>query len=360
MSSRERWLAAVKMQPVDRLPFWPKLDAAYPRAQTGRFKGMPVDEIHRWIGSDMHVWGIPPCVRDGGVSEFVAETDGPVKRLEYRGPKGTLTAVYKWDEASQSYHPVEFPVKTKDDIELMREYYEGLEPQLDTDAVEKARAIQDEIGGSGVSQGGVGESPLMHFVEWIAGVENAHYLLADTTAEVEALFDAMHAYLLRRTEIFAEHSTLDLIYFVENTSTTLISPAQYDRYCARHITEYGEILKARDRNMVLHMCGHLKALLPSLNRTPADAFEAFTSAPVGNTSLEDGRSDCPDKCLIGGTNAVTWTKDAVGIIAEIESSLNALPHHRGVVVTSAGVMPPLCPPEKIKEIRDWVANYRLN
>jgi hypothetical protein len=231
---------------------------------------------------------------------------------------------------------------------------------LDTDAVEEARAIQAEIGDSGVSQGGIGESPLMHFVEWIAGVMNAHYLLADHPAEVEALFDAMHAYLLKRTEIFAEHSTLDLIYFVENTSTTLISPTQYETYCARHIGEYGEILKDHDRFFVLHMCGHLKALLPALNRTPADGFEAFTSSPVGNASFAEGRAECPKKCLVGGTSAVTWMKDAAGIISEIESSLDELPHHRGIVVTSAGVMPSFCRPETIKEVRDWVVSYPVN
>ena len=29
MTPKQRWLAAVRMQEVDRLPFWPKLDAAY-------------------------------------------------------------------------------------------------------------------------------------------------------------------------------------------------------------------------------------------------------------------------------------------------------------------------------------------
>ena len=39
MIPKERWLAATHMRPVDRLPFWPKLDAAYPRAQAGSTTG---------------------------------------------------------------------------------------------------------------------------------------------------------------------------------------------------------------------------------------------------------------------------------------------------------------------------------
>jgi uroporphyrinogen-III decarboxylase len=109
--------------------------------------------------------------------------------------------------------------------------------------------------------------------------------------------------------------------------------------------------------MVLHMCGLLEALLPDLATIPVRAFEAFTSPPVANTRLAQGREACPDKCLVGGTNAELWTHDAGRIIAEIERDLNALPHHRGIVVSSAGQMPPPCPPETIKAVCDWVKSY---
>jgi len=147
---------------------------------------------------------------------------------------------------------------------------------------------------------------------------------------------------------------LDLM---ENTSTTLISPDQYRRYCARHVGEYAGLTRAADRNLILHMCGHLKTLLPDLAQIPAHAFEAFTSPTLGNTSLLDGRSACPDKCLIGGTNAMLWTTTADEIIAKIEEDLAELPHQRGVVLTSAGVMPPLCKPETIKRVCEWVRQY---
>ena len=197
----------------------------------------------------------------------------------------------------------------------------------------------------------------MEWIEHIAGVENAHYLLMDYQQEVEALFDVMHANLVKTTEILCEHSPADAFYMIENTSTTLISPDQYKRYCARHVGQYATITKAAGRNLILHMCGHLKALLPQLARIPAQAFEAFTSPTLGNTTLLDGRSGCPDKCLVGGTNAMLWLKPADEIISRIEEDLDDLPHHRGIVVTSAGVMPPLCKPETIKKVCEWVKQY---
>lgn len=129
------------------------------------------------------------------------------------------------------------------------------------------------------------------------------------------------------------------------------------KYCARHVGEYAALTRAAGRTLILHMCGHLKALLPDLAKIPAQAFEAFTSPTLGNTSLLDGRSACPDKCLIGGTNAMLWTMTANQIITKLEEDLNALPHHRGIVVTSAGVMPPRCTPETIKQVCEWVQQY---
>ncbi len=110
--------------------------------------------------------------------------------------------------------------------------------------------------------------------------------------------------------------------------------------------------------MILHMCGHLLGLLSTLATLPVDGFEAFTTPPVGNTTLLDGRTACPDKVLIGGTNAVLWLESAERIIAEIEADLDALPHHRGIIISSAGMMPPDCRPETIKQVCDWVHTYR--
>ena len=107
------------------------------------------------------------------------------------------------------------------------------------------------------------------------------------------------------------------------------------------------------------MCGKLKLLLPDIAKLPAEGYEAFTAPPLGSTTLLDGRTACPDKVLVGGTHAMLWTRPVNEIIEAIERDLDALPHQRGVVVTSAGVMTPLCPPETIKAVGAWLRNYQV-
>ncbi len=357
MTPKERWLAAIRMQPLDRLPFWPKLDGAYPKAQEERFKGMDIEKIHEFIGSDRHIW-INSCIKEKRSRTSVEHVKGDNEtRTVFKSKYGQTELVCVLDETSSSRHPVKFPVESPDDILHMIEMYEDISVELDVQEHEKTKTRVKEIGPNAVTSTSFGESPLMYWIEWMAGVENGHYLLADQPEKVECLFNAMQKVLIAREKIVCEHNPADLIYLTENTSTTLISPDQYRTYCSKQVGECAKIAKATDRNMVLHMCGHLKDILPDLAKIPVRAFEAFTAPTLGNTTLLDGRTNCPDKCLIGGTNAMLWLKKPDEIIKEIKQRLDELPHTRGIVVTSAGVMPPLCKPETIKEVCEWVKTY---
>lgn len=357
MTPKERWLAALQMQPVDRLPCWPKLSGAYPRAQCPPFSSMTLPALHDWMGSDKWEWvgGGPREVRRHTSQEVI--TDGHIRRTLFRTPHGELQRVERFDAGSQSWHPIAFPVRTREDLAILTAWYEDLDYAVDAEAVAKACEAYCAFGDDAVVSAGIGETPLMHFVEWEAGIEGAQYLLYDAPDDVEVLFAAEQRALVRRAEMLLETSPADLFYLIENTSTTLISPAQFRRYCLEHIGEIARLTCSAGKRLALHMCGHLQALLPDLATLPVVAFEAFTSPTLGNTTLLDGRTHCPDVCLIGGTNAMLWTRPAAEIIAGIEEALDALPHHRGIVVTSAGVMPPLCAPETIREVCAWVRQY---
>ena len=283
MTPKERWLATIHMEPVDRLPFWPKLDAAYPRAQRPPFCDKTIDAIHDWIGSDKHVW------ISGGVREVRQRTsvettvDGRTRRIAFRTPWGDTERIDRFDETSQAFHPIQFPAETLEDVKRITACYADTRIEPDPDGLSRIADQVRRIDQDALTAHSIGESPLMHWVEWIAGVEGAHLLLADYPAEVEALFDAMHQVLERKTAVLTENSPADIFYMVENTSTTLISPQQYRAYCYRHISAYGEICHANGRPMALHMCGHLKKLLPDLSSLPVDAFEAFTSPKLGES-----------------------------------------------------------------------------
>lgn len=357
MTVKQRWLAAMALEPSDRIPFWPKLGGNHGSYHGPPFKSMSSSDMHAWIGSDTHI-GIPSALCDKRRRTTIREQfDRHERRILYETPFGGMRAVHHFDEGSQAWHPLIFPITDVEDLKRMTAIYEDATVSIDPVALQQARDTVAAIGENAVTAATIGTSPLMWFVEWLAGIETGHYLLVDHPDTVLTLFNAMQRVLKRQTALLCEHSPADFLYLSENTSTTLIAPNQYRQYNVPQVMAVARQAQAAQRLLILHMCGHLKALLPDLAKIPARAFEAFTSPTLGNTTLLDGRTVCPDHCLIGGTNAMLWTRSTDEIITRIAHDLDALPHHRGIVLTSAGVMPPQCKPETIRHVGEWLKSY---
>lgn len=279
MTPRERWLAAIQFQPVDRLPFYAKLGHGYTQAQVEPFQSMTNDAVEDWAGSDKHSW-INRCFSEVRQTTSVEERwEGGCHTTVYRTPYGETRWVEQFDVKSQAWYPVVFPIRDVETIKLMTAFFEDTSVELDEDTHQRNIERAKGMGQDAFTFTSIGNSPLMWFIEEFAGIANGHYLLNDHQQEVEALFEAIQRVLLKRTEILAQHSVADSIYMFENTSTTLISPDQFRRYCYRHLTEYGEITRRYGRILFLHMCGKLKLLLPDLATLPAEAIEAFTAPP---------------------------------------------------------------------------------
>jgi uroporphyrinogen-III decarboxylase len=200
----------------------------------------------------------------------------------------------------------------------------------------------------------------MNLIQHLIGPENTHYFMADYPEEMDELIGIMHEERLRYLQCLLSNCPYDYIVSVENTSTTLLSPAIFEKYCWRHLDEYGRLIKEHKKEHVLHMCGHLKALLPRINELPALAIEAYTSPPVGNTTIADRARLCPDTAVIGGTNATLWLRPANEIGEEIEKSIAEAGTTRGLVLTSAGVMPPAATIEKIRQVGAFVRSLKTS
>jgi hypothetical protein len=355
MTSRERLLAAYRGEAVDRLPFWAKVtNSTWRLSQPPEVRAWSDRQLLDYIGAD-GLFGAGRFVRTERPRVTTDETRADHTRtVVTHTPDGDLVERWRMDPLTASWHPAEFPVKTAEDLGRYRWLYEDVRVSTDDGALQAARARVREIGERGVVHQGWGTSPLMHLVEHVIGPVGAAYLLADRPADVEALMAAMHRANLALVRHVAERTPADLVVSVENTSTTLISPAQFEKYCYIHLCDYGRAIEAAGRMHELHMCGKLRALLGRINGIPAASIEAFTAPTLGDARLGDGRRLAPSKTLVGGTRVNTWLLGLAEIRAYIEGELAACPDHRRIVLTTAGVAPPACPAETFRAIGAWV------
>ena len=109
------------MQPVDRLPFWPKIfDKSYTQAQAAPYREMTIPELYAYIGCDPHV-PLPACTLEVRTKTSVESvTTETVRVTTYTAPSGILESTDHYDADSGSWHPFIFPVKRRGDIGVMR------------------------------------------------------------------------------------------------------------------------------------------------------------------------------------------------------------------------------------------------
>jgi len=237
------------------------------------------------------------------------------------------------------------------DLARLRWLHTDTRYHVDPHEAERAAARQQEmVKKDAVTTAGMGPSPVMDLIEHICGPEHTFYLLQDAPGLFEEVVALMHEDRLRHLRALLPHVVADTFWMIENTSTTFLSPAVFERFCAPHLADYGRLIQEHGRIAVHHMCGTLNALLEMIDALPAPVNEAYTTRPLGDVSLAEGRRRMPSKALVGGTNATLWLEPVERIAETVSEDLAACPDRRRIFLTSAGVLPPPVAFEKARRV----------
>jgi uroporphyrinogen-III decarboxylase len=352
MTGRERILATLRGDEVDRFPVWLKMaNRTWRSCQPEPYRSMSDVDLLEATGCDLLLGcGVRPRIERPHVTR-TTERNGFKRTTVMETPDGCLTEVTSIDPVTGSTHPSRYPVNTAGELRMFRWVYEDIGFHIDEKDTAESRARQKELDAAGaVTMTGIHPSPVMHLVEHVCGLETAIYLMADEPELFREVVDLMHRAQLREMRALLPHVVADTFWLTENTSTTLISPGMFREFCLGHLTEYGNLILEHGIIPVHHMCGTLNALLEMIDGLPAVANEAFTTRPLGDVSLAEGRSRMPSKTLIGGTNATLWLEPVEAIVETVRRDLDACWDRRKIFLTSAGVLPPPVSFEKARAV----------
>ncbi len=365
MTGRERLHNILNRRPVDRLSWTTLVDGTAMSILPAPERSMTTLEFYRRIGCDILQFGnhglprdlrVPSPSRAAGVETKVeVATDAEGRRTERTTtPWGVLT------RTTHRGHPVKYPVETLDDVRVLTELWRGLRYEEVPGLMEEGfRRVEAAIGEHGMFVPTVGPSPVQELIELEMGQQNFYYLLQDHPREVEELLAVMHDRRRQEYEILARRTPAEAIIPVENTSSTLISPALYERYSLPQIRDYGAICRRHGKKMVLHMCGLLKNLLPIIRRAQPDGYNAVTPPTVGDTTFEHAMDILgEDVVLFGGIfNGNVFQKPGA-TAAEIHAELDRLytPRvrraHLCLWLGADGLPTPL---DRFLAVADWMA-----
>ncbi|MGD0090411.1 MAG: uroporphyrinogen decarboxylase family protein [Planctomycetota bacterium] len=275
----------------------PALAAALGEVQWG---SQATVTFSRYLGLDIMDWyGLPVRITRRNVAVAQTVQDDVTTRV-WHTPKGELREVSRICRdatGAVSSNWTEHLVKGPEDLPALAAIYEDEVIGPDPDGIARARLRHELIGGDGLLLGPMDGTPLGMMYRVYSGVEALAYLWADAPAALRDCFAVMEANYLRRLNAGVQ-SDIDVVVSVDDTSTTVISPAMFEA-CNLALTDArAAAAHAAGKLYFHHSCGLIRHLLPLYRRTKMDAVHAFTIPPIGNVTVREGRRALGDRITI--------------------------------------------------------------
>jgi hypothetical protein len=199
-----------------------------------------------------------------------------------------------------------YRVRHKLDGEGAFEAYHAVLDDLKYEAdYERASKVLARVGETGLPTVDAPATPLQHILMWDLSVENALMAMYDRTDEMIELMRHMHQKNLEYYRI-ACAGPGEVVRPMEDTSSMLTGPAMYAEHCVAYLSEYGRVVHEHGKKFIVHMCGHLKDMLPIIKGIELDGIEAATPGPTGNVEPDDIRRVLGDVIIMGGVDPTRY------------------------------------------------------
>jgi uroporphyrinogen-III decarboxylase len=366
MTSRERLMAALRGQEVDRLPWSPFLaywwehqsKALQDAGQIAFLKEIGADALLRGFVSPFTVSDIngmngstlppPPGV------ELRRSTQGDDIRVWFETPVGALTALSRGSSQGNTRFLIEHPVKRRADYQVLSNIVERMviTPAYGPVADQIAAVGEDGLSVPLISP--FGKTPFQSLVEHWVGTEQLVFDLMDYPEEVEALLTIMSAKAEQAVRIAAA-SPAEAFITWEDSSTTNVSPALFRRYIYPDMKRWADIVHDAGKLLVHHACGHVKALLPIMAEEGVDAIESLSPPPTGNIEIWEAQAAlCGEVGLVGGIEPVMFLTLGMDELRSYVETLLSRMNHRYYVLANSDSCPPGVSVEKFRMVTDLV------
>ena len=372
-------MAALRHEETDRIPWSPLICGYYSLGLPEPLHGNDL-AVQRTIGADVMerisstVYGqrlpsgIPPAFEISLGKPIESTTsynnvairvvcEGNLMLRMYETPVGRVRETYETRESSPwMAFPVEYKIKTREDLDVYRYIVEAQEYQP---AYDEFIRINGEIGGDGIATAPSPISPFQMLLEAELGVEQFHYFLIDYPDELEALMEVMHAKNLEACEIIAE-SPAEVVILYENTSTSYMSPPMFTQYILEHLNEYADLYHKAGKIVLIHACGKLKDIVDELGLGRYDGVCDIAPPPTGDLDLVEAKEAWGKrKVAMGGIDATAFIDlSPEEMKGHVNHILQQISFHRGVILGSGDAVPAGTPLETLRAVTEAVEEFK--
>lgn len=303
MTSRQRLVAAIRKEPLDRFPASPDLYFMFPMKvnnytawdvcglssePTVPFWKVKLDTFKRfgldaWIGA-----GIEFSSPNVEVDRKIVAQEEDLIRVDYiyKTRKGDLVrkmAFPKYDGEWTVKYTVDDPVKDSAKIEAMLDY-----DPWDGYNAEGFTQIKETAGEDGLVYASGGH-PALDWWSCLRGSQAAIMDIHDHWKTIAPLWEKYEMLDLEKTRIACREGA-ELIYGGGSfTSISLISPGWYERFVYPHLEKATKICHEEGKLFCVQVNGRCNEILELLAEAGVDCTEPLERQPLGNVEIGDAK-----------------------------------------------------------------------
>ena len=390
MTHRDRILAALRHEPLDGIPWVPRLDLWY---NAHRYRGTlpaewrdaslmeivedlgvgyhavvpdfldteePEEAYDRLLGLD-HVRNHPYRLRFRR-TERVVEPEGDDVRVTYRTPVGSVSGKVRYDEGMRRdgitiMAVTERVVKAAADYEVIGFIFEDLEVEFDE---RRYGALCEEVGKRGVvvALGNVAASPVHHLLKELVPYDQFYFDLHDHPELIGSTARRMEGYYEAALEACVR-SSAEVVLFGANYDLMLTPPSVFEPYILPTVSHWAERLHAAGKLLLTHTDGENEKLLDLYVQARVDVADSVCPRPMTRLSLRDYRETFTDRIAIWGGLCSTCVLPGSFTDEQFEQhltdALDGAGDGRGLIFSLADTTPPEASLERIRRIGERIA-----
>ena len=399
MNNHERMLRALRGEPVDRIPWAPRMDLWYIALRERRtapqgLEDANIVDIARHFGFAVHAVRsdstLPrpreasmfrglgyenhpdyafrfeltdlPCthsVEGDEVTTSVETSHGPVSfRLRY-------TSGMRADGISQPFK-LSYPVEEPEDLDRVAELFEHMRV---VPTPETYRAFHDRIGDDGlaVAHGSISASPIHLLLHELMRMDRFYFWYHDRYTELKRFEERMTPFFDRIIDAVAGAGA-EAVLWGANFDRDLTWPPFFDRDIAPWLVRVRDRLHAAGSLLLCHTDGENAHLFPSYSAVGFDIAESLCTSPMTELSLVEQRRGFGDEvCIWGGIPSVALLSDSFSE-SDFRGYLDSLDRDLAEIAPAASRMifgvsdnvPPDADLSRLNAIGEWISAHRCD
>ena len=389
MTYRQRILAAIRGEPVDCVPWIPRLDLWYKANRSretlpvpwrdlslpeiladlgvGRHEIIPdfldvehPDEVVDQSLGLMHVANQPYRLRFRRTERLV-ERDGDTYRVTYRTPVGSVrTKVLHTPQMRRDgvtlLHTSERAVKSPDDYEVIAFIFEDIE------VIPGGRYddFRENVGDQGVAVAfaNVAASPVHHLLKELVPYDEFYFNLYDRPELIAETAERMLGFFRSVVRACAE-SSAEVVLLGANYDVMLTPPPLFAELIMPFLTEATDTLHAAGKLVATHTDGENEGLLEQYVACGIDLADSVCPAPMTRLPLSAYRAAFGSHPAIWGgvcsSSVLPSSFTDAEFEAHIDEVIDAAGDFRGMIYSIADTTPPDASIERIRHIGERLA-----